>query len=114
MGEDEFGSIFLRIRRTQASTLRDKLQVSPDRVQQCVPGEGLSLMTCHVVDEAELQGGGSDFLAAHRDSHGRRVDEDIAAFAGRQVMVSSRQRFGLSGAFSLPAFCPLPYGCLHV
>ncbi len=90
MGEDEFGSIFLRIRRTQASTLRDKLQVSPDRVQERVPGESLSLMTRHVVEEAELQGSGSDFLAAHRDSHRGRVDEDVAGFTGWRVMGASQ------------------------
>jgi hypothetical protein len=62
----------------------------PDRVQQCVPGESLSLMTRHVVDETEIQGSGADFLAAHGDSHGRRVDEDIVrlcwSFGGRELL----------------------------
>jgi hypothetical protein len=47
-------------------------------------------MTCHVVDEAELQGSGSDFLAAHRDSHRGRVDEDVAGFTGWRVMGASQ------------------------
>src|SRR5258708_19265017 len=69
---------------------RDKLQISPDRVQERVPGESLSLMARHVVEEAELQGSGSDFLAAHRDSHRGRVDENVAGRAGWRIMGASQ------------------------
>ena len=60
--------------RSGKGARRDKLQVTPDCVEQGIPREHFSLMALHVIEETEFQCSRADFLSTHKDLHGCGVD----------------------------------------
>jgi len=72
---------------------RDKLQVTPDGVEQGIARENLALMSRHVFKQTEFQRGGADFSAADKDLHGGRVDHNVSSHRRGPRALARRQRF---------------------